>query len=294
MGKRHRAFLVIPPGDSRIRYIRIRISIIVALIVICLAGIAAWFLPYDRLSVGANEQTYRRNLIEQNEKLLLKLHRSRHLYHALEGKIDSLAFRQADIEEMAELRTAADTAERHVADESRSPIQLRTHLFEQMVQFARFISWADSEPTPLSSIPMLQPIVDEFAITAGLGERRDPFTGTIKWHYGVDYAAEPETPVRATASGTVTRVENHPHWGRRVRIEHAYGFATVYAHLGSVRAGKGRKVMRGDVIGGVGSSGMSTGPHLHYEVWHYGEPVDPMEYIFPRDQVLIASTESDR
>jgi murein DD-endopeptidase MepM/ murein hydrolase activator NlpD len=79
----------------------------------------------------------------------------------------------------------------------------------------------------------------------------------------------------------VLLVEKHCRWGWRIKLNHKYGFSTVYAHLGTVHVVNGKRVKRGDVIATVGISGLTTGPHLHYEVWQKGKQVNPLDYIFP-------------
>jgi murein DD-endopeptidase MepM/ murein hydrolase activator NlpD len=110
---------------------------------------------------------------------------------------------------------------------------------------------------------------------------RDPFTGRMNMHYGVDFAAQRDVAVVAGADGLVIVVEENRQWGWRVRIQHKYNISTVYAHLGSVSVGKGKKVKRGERIGSIGVTGLSTGPHLHYEIWCRGQAVDAMMLIFP-------------
>jgi murein DD-endopeptidase MepM/ murein hydrolase activator NlpD len=111
----------------------------------------------------------------------------------------------------------------------------------------------------------------------------DPFTSEKKMHYGLDYVAEEGTPVIATATGTVTRIENNPVWGIVIEISFGYEYRAVYAHLGSYLVSKGRTVKRGQIIGTIGMSGLSTGPHLHYEVLREGVRINPQEILFPSE-----------
>ena len=143
----------------------------------------------------------------------------------------------------------------------------------------------------LAGIPVVKPLPGNPLIAIGFGKRVDPFTGEIKWHNGVDFIAPRHTPVFASAAGIVLRVESSPLWGLRVRIEHQHGFTTVYAHLGMVAVNQGRTVNKGDIIGMVGASGMSSGPHLHYEVICRGGTIDPQKCFFPEagDTVELAA-----
>ena len=98
-------------------------------------------------------------------------------------------------------------------------------------------------------------------------------------HSGMDFRAPPGSPARVTAAGKVVKAGWHGGYGRMVEVEHAGGFSTRYGHLGRIEVKIGQKLAIGDVVGKVGSSGRSTGPHLHYEVRRNGEAVDPLRFI---------------
>jgi murein DD-endopeptidase MepM/ murein hydrolase activator NlpD len=116
-------------------------------------------------------------------------------------------------------------------------------------------------------------------ISSPYGKREDPFTGMPGFHSGVDISSSPGTPIQATADGIVSHAGWTPHSGYLVVIEHGCGFSTIYAHNKKNVVKVGQKVKRGDVIGYVGSSGKSTGPHVHYEIWEKGKNVNPNKYL---------------
>lgn len=116
-------------------------------------------------------------------------------------------------------------------------------------------------------------------ITSPYGAREHPMTGGKEFHGGVDIAAEPGKPVSATADGIVSFAGWSGASGNLVVIEHGLGFSTCYAHNKMVAVKTGQKVKRGDVIGYIGSTGSSTGPHVHYEVWRNGNSTDPKVYL---------------
>ena len=122
------------------------------------------------------------------------------------------------------------------------------------------------------------PLKYEEKITWGFTEAKHPFTGKMTKHNGIDIAAPTGTPVFATADGKVKKAELQDGWGNLVILEHAGGFATVYAHMDSFQVKSGESVTKGQVIGKVGNTGQSTGPHLHYEVRKNGEFQDPANY----------------
>jgi murein DD-endopeptidase MepM/ murein hydrolase activator NlpD len=116
-------------------------------------------------------------------------------------------------------------------------------------------------------------------LTAGFGQRSDPFTGQQEFHTGIDISSPTGGRVVSPASGTVVRVGWQNGYGRVVEISHGFGIRTVYAHLETSRVAEGQRVHRGDLVGLIGSTGRSTGPHLHYEVQVAGKPVNPLDYV---------------
>ncbi len=135
----------------------------------------------------------------------------------------------------------------------------------------------------LACTPAIQPVSnkDLSRIASGFGYRIDPVYKTTKFHAGLDFAAPQGTPIYATANGTVITAGNTGNgYGNHVVINHGYGYETLYGHMFRVKVRDGQKVKRGEVIGWVGSTGKSTGPHCHYEVHRNGDPVDPVYYFY--------------
>jgi murein DD-endopeptidase MepM/ murein hydrolase activator NlpD len=135
----------------------------------------------------------------------------------------------------------------------------------------------------LSHTPAIQPLSnkDLNRIASGFGYRIDPVYKTVKMHAGLDFAAPQGTPIYATANGTVTIAGNKGNgYGNHVIINHGYGYETLYGHMVKVKSNPGQKVTRGEVIGWVGSTGKSTGPHCHYEVHKNGNKIDPVYFFY--------------
>jgi len=135
----------------------------------------------------------------------------------------------------------------------------------------------------LACTPAIQPVSnkDLSRIASGFGYRIDPVYKTTKFHAGLDFAAPQGTPIYATANGTVETAGNTGNgYGNHVVINNGYGYETLFGHMYKVKVKPGQKVKRGEVIGWVGSTGKSTGPHCHYEVHRNGEPVDPVYYFY--------------
>lgn len=138
------------------------------------------------------------------------------------------------------------------------------------------VDWFDAEGRSLRRAFLRTPL-DGARVSSGFGPRRHPVLGFTRMHRGTDFAAPTGTPVFAAADGTVVSARSEGAYGRIVRLRHAGNVETRYAHLSAFARGiaPGRRVRQGDVIGRVGSTGLSTGPHLHYEVVMAGRPVDP-------------------
>jgi murein DD-endopeptidase MepM/ murein hydrolase activator NlpD len=116
----------------------------------------------------------------------------------------------------------------------------------------------------------------------GYGSRRDPFNGSADYHPGLDISADRGDPVVATANGTVSSAQRSGAYGNMIVIDHGFGISTRYAHLDSFRLKPGDPVRRGDVVGFAGSTGRSTGSHLHYEVLVYGRHLNPLQFLLNR------------
>ena len=145
-----------------------------------------------------------------------------------------------------------------------------------------------SDWTQLADAPSMWPV--EGPVTSTFGERQDPFNGEGAFHAGIDISAPNGTPVRATGDGDVTGIDLGRGYGKEIVIDHGHKVYTVYGHLLSIVALPGEHVIRGQVIGYVGRTGRSTGPHLHYEVRINNVPVNPHKYL--RTTFEQASTES--
>ena len=129
----------------------------------------------------------------------------------------------------------------------------------------------------LRSIPTLQPVRSEdiVAISTRFGTRKDQTYGMNKFHNGIDFAANRGTPVYASGDGIVIDANYDNGYGNHVEIDHKNGYSTFYGHLNSLKVKPNQNVNRGDTIGTVGSTGVSTGYHLHYRVTYNGEPINP-------------------
>ena len=131
----------------------------------------------------------------------------------------------------------------------------------------------------LHRVPVRKPLEGEIDLASGFGVRQDPFNGSPAMHTGLDIHGENGDPVRASADGTVTAAGWTGGYGRAVDIDHGNGLSTRYAHLSAIEVRVGQPVKTGQIVGKVGSTGRSTGPHLHYETRVRGEAVDPQKFL---------------
>lgn len=141
------------------------------------------------------------------------------------------------------------------------------------------------------AIPSVQP-VERLAFTSNFGIRSDPFQGTARMHAGVDIPGPVGTPVYATADGTIDKAERLGGYGNMIEIDHGKGIATRYGHLSKILVTDGAHVHRGQLIALMGSTGRSTGPHLHYEVRIDGHAVNPAPFLTSADYLLAAQDRS--
>ena len=142
---------------------------------------------------------------------------------------------------------------------------------------------AKNKAALIEAIPTIQPVKnkDLTRLASGFGYRIDPFTKVRKKHYGMDFTAKRGTPIYATGNGIIKRADNRSSgYGKHIRIDHGFGYVSLYAHLSKYNVRRGQKVKRGDVIGYVGSTGRSVGPHLHYEIIKDNKKINPLNFYY--------------
>lgn len=162
-------------------------------------------------------------------------------------------------------------------DKLRRKVYLESKSQDEVVELAR------NKEKMFASIPAIQPISNKqlISLASGFGLRIHPVYKVRKMHQGIDFAAPIGTPIYATADGTIIKVEfSFSGYGKMVEIDHGFGYKTRYAHMHGFAVGLGQKVKRGEMIGYVGSTGLSTAPHLHYEVHINNIAKNPVYYLF--------------
>jgi murein DD-endopeptidase MepM/ murein hydrolase activator NlpD len=148
-----------------------------------------------------------------------------------------------------------------------------------VIRLVSSLKEAGRASTVLQSIPLARPLAGDQAITSNFGARSDPFLHTVAMHTGMDFKSPYGSPVYSASAGRVIGAGHQGGYGNMVELDHGYGITTRYAHLSSISVDVGDSVAKGETVGLVGSTGRSTGPHLHYETRIDGEATDPMRFL---------------
>jgi len=164
-----------------------------------------------------------------------------------------------------ELQQALDDLARQISLRSESLSILEDQIFEERIR--------------KHMLPTAKPVAEGMMASSSFGWRLDPFTGQSAMHEGIDFIAEPGTPILAAAAGMVLLAEIHPQYGKMVEVDHGKGLITRYAHASALHVKPGQFVKRGEKIAAVGSTGRSTGPHLHFEVRMNGAAINPNRFL---------------
>ncbi len=160
---------------------------------------------------------------------------------------------------------------------------LKNRIAAQNTSYTQINNLINNKEKLLAATPAIQPVSnkDLSRIASGFGYRIDPIYKTVKMHAGLDFTAPQGTPIYATADGVIKIAgRSDGGYGNHVVINHGYGYETLYGHMLRIKARRGQQVKRGDLIGYVGSTGKSTGPHCHYEVHKNGQRVDPVYFFY--------------
>lgn len=229
----------------------------------------------------AQEQTIKelKEMAEKNQKQLAYLSK-------LEDKVRTeMEKNGAELPPKQDVSTFAGTGGPNIAGASQTDVVLlqemniKKEADAKKADLENLLNVIENENYRRAYTPSVWPTSGGY-ISSYFGGRRNPFDGySSDWHSGIDIANNYGAPVYATASGYVNFSGWYDGYGRYVEINHDFGFKTAYAHMSSLAVSSGSYVEKGDIIGYVGSSGNSTGPHLHFEVWRYGEEVDPLNYV---------------
>ena len=169
-----------------------------------------------------------------------------------------------------------------VVSTSKKLGELKKELYIQSKSYDELVLLAKNKETMLENLPAIQPVLNKNLkyMASGYGWRIDPIYHTRRFHAGMDFTAPIGTNIFATGNGVVVGAGWEQGYGNCVQINHGYGYVTLYGHMSAIKVRNGQKVKRGDIIGLIGSTGKSTGPHLHYEVHYKGTIMNPQNYYY--------------
>lgn len=224
--------------------------------------------------------------LEELEKQLKELEkRDNNVYRAIfEANPIPDSARAKELEMEQEIRTVTGMNYNQLYASTVQTINaLKSRIKAQQSSYKEIDDLIRNKEQLLAHTPAIQPVSNQdlSRIASGFGYRIDPVYKTPKMHAGLDFAAPQGTPIYATANGTVSLAGNAGNgYGNHVIINHGYGYETLYGHMVRVKARVGQQVKRGEVIGWVGSTGKSTGPHCHYEVHKNGNKIDPVYFFY--------------
>jgi len=248
------------------------------------------------------ESPYQKNLRKENKQILAqyklldkRLDQVQEVLADLQLRDDNLyrVIFQADPIPLAIRKGGYDGTNRfnYIKDFTSSEIVLNTtkrateinrEIYIQSKSFDEIVLLAKNKEQMLECIPAIQPVFNKNLqhMASGYGMRIDPVYHTPKFHAGMDFASPIGTKIFATGNGVVTSAGWKQGYGNCITINHGFAYETLYGHMSGFNTRAGARVKRGDLIGFVGSTGKSTGPHLHYEVHYKGSPVNPQNFYF--------------
>lgn len=269
----------------------LRVTLLAALIACAAVGVV--FLYYDT-PTEKNLRSENRQLKAQYNILSRRLDNSLAVMHNIQNRDDNFYRVMMQMEPLSrgqrlagldnerryrELQALPDA--RLITDLARRLDYLDRCIYAQSLSFDELRQMASRQQDKLDHIPSVLPLnIADYTMSSGYGYRRDPVYGATAFHAGLDFAAKEGTSVYATADGRVAVADWKGGYGNCIDIDHGYNYLTRFGHLSKIMVSEGQMVKRGEKIGEVGSTGKSTGPHLHYEVRFKDEPQNPVNYYF--------------
>lgn len=201
-------------------------------------------------------------------------------FSPIDSDVRQVGIGGSDVIELANLEIQDPDLNASVKDNHSVLARLEREIKLEMESFKKLLSNMERKEDSLKYLPAIKPVPNG-RLTDRFGNRKHPILKRYKFHEGIDFGADRGTPILAAADGYVTFTGKNGGYGLFVSINHKYGFETKYGHLQKIYVRRGQYVKRGDKIGEVGNTGLSTAPHLHYEVHYRGKAVNPINYYFP-------------
>ncbi|HXV77903.1 MAG TPA: M23 family metallopeptidase [Candidatus Polarisedimenticolaceae bacterium] len=280
--------LILPHARSRFRKLHLSRAFVATCAMIALGVVGAGlYAPHLLLQLRSTEAAAER-LQHENARLRAERDRFERTLAEIAGRLDQFESRSVKIadalgvDELPSSRPAAGGPvtglrgpRRSLLDDELDALKSRSDTLDGSMD--EIVLAFEERVRLLGSTPSILPAEGWFS--HGYGWRKDPFTGNRQFHRGVDIVTDAGAPIVATADGIVSRAVRAADYGKTVDLSHGFGYVTRYGHMSEILVRPGQRVRRGDVIGRVGSTGRSTGPHLHYEVFRDGRRVNPWKYL---------------
>jgi len=259
---------------------------------------ALYVVIYYVLGVGTNSDLTIAALKNENKALKKEIERLADSYKELVSDVENISELNSELRISANLEPISD--EERMLGVGGSESYLSTNLnirdvevhdlLKSVDEMIKVVKFEKNQTTKISEklrinqelhncIPAIMPTLGNYSID-GFGMRRHPILGVKKFHHGIDINCNTGTEVRSPGNGKVVAVERQAGFGLVVEIDHGFGYKTIFAHLSNATVKIGQKIKRGQVIAKSGNSGLSSGPHLHYEVHHSGISLDPTDFFF--------------
>jgi murein DD-endopeptidase MepM/ murein hydrolase activator NlpD len=283
-----------PTDASRIREISIsrKLGWLVVICLVPLSILGFWLVFSSSIKEENNQKLLRYKLAEENSALKKEVRNLSKDLQQMQTDVSALEEQKVNamiLTGMEYMQTENKKKGRSLFSFFQSTPSNQTDVAALLVKARNMSKALDSSlellhnnPEWVRHLPTSPLLESQAIIIRGFGYSPDPFTGKKNFHAGVDFADKPGTPVYAPGEGTVTAVARDNIWGLYVQIDHGRQVETFYAHLQEAKVTVGQHVMRGDKVATLGSSGVTTGPHLHYELSLLREKTDPLIYFLPK------------
>lgn len=288
-------------SKTNLKYIEIKnfkLKLFSVLLALSLFFAALYVVIYYVLGVGTNSDLTIAALKNENKALKKEIERLADSYKELVSDVENISELNSELRISANLEPISD--EERMLGVGGSESYLSTNLnirdvevhdlLKSVDEMIKVVKFEKNQTTKISEklrinqelhncIPAIMPTLGNYSID-GFGMRRHPILGVKKFHHGIDINCNTGTDVRSPGNGKVVAVERQAGFGLVVEIDHGFGYKTIFAHLSNATVKIGQKIKRGQVIAKSGNSGLSSGPHLHYEVHHNGISLDPTDFFF--------------
>jgi murein DD-endopeptidase MepM/ murein hydrolase activator NlpD len=288
-------------SKASLKYIEIKhfkLKLFTVLLASSILFAALFVVFYYFIGIGSNPNLTISSLKNENRELKKEIKRITESFDQIVADVKEISALNSELRVSANLEPISDE-ERLLgvggsADYLSSNLNIRDvevrNLLNSVEEMIRDVEFEKNQTLEIADrlnmnaelkkcIPAIKPTVGNYSID-GFGMRRHPILGVTKFHHGIDINCDYGTPVRSPGDGRVAVVERRSGFGLVIEIDHGFGYRTIYAHLSKPMVKEGEKIKRGQTLAKSGNSGLSSGPHLHYEVHHNGISLDPTDFFF--------------